>query len=227
MKRLIGIIIFVNGLLLSGCISESLSEQNRDNSEPLAFGEDIESFASEDLNDSEMSGLIFMREEEKLARDVYNVLYEKWGKRVFNNIAQSEQKHTNAIKVLLDKYEIEDPVKIYVPGNFTNQDLQNLFDTLIIKGDSSLLDALYVGALIEEVDILDIQKELDEHVDNEDIVFVYDNLIRGSYNHLKAFVRNISRFGIEYEPQSLSLDQFNSILNQWFVKLDTLNYKYD
>jgi len=75
------------------------------------------------------------------------------------------------------------------------------------------VDALLVGALIEEVDILDIQKELDDHVDNEDVIFVYDNLLYGSYNHLRAFVKNLSRQGVVYEPQLLLEEVYNGIIN--------------
>ena len=70
-----------------------------------------------------------------------------------------------------------------------------------------------VGALIETVDIIDIQKEIDEQVDNEDIAIVYDNLINGSYNHLRAFVRNLSRHGIEYEPLLLTVREYDIIVN--------------
>ena len=154
-----------------------------------------------------------MREEEKLARDVYNLLFDKWGVKVFNNIAKAEQQHTDVIKVLLVKYELEDPVSNDTPGMFMNEDLQSLYDPLVTKGDSSLVDALLVGALIEEVDIIDIQKEIDDHVDNEDVAFVYDNLINGSYNHLRAFVKNLSRQGVLYIPRLLSEKVYNGIIN--------------
>lgn len=49
-----------------------------------------------------------MREEEKLARDVYLTFGEKWGLTLFTNIAKSEQTHTDAVKTLLDRYEIKD-----------------------------------------------------------------------------------------------------------------------
>ena len=203
----------MSSILISNCSSNLNTDANAENENQTVSGINIDDFKYEELSQSETDGLIFMREEEKLARDVYNILYIKWGMRVFNNIAKSEQRHTDAIKTLIDKYELEDPVKNDTPGVFVNDDLQNLYNTLIAKGDSSLVDALLVGALIEEVDILDIQKEIDEHVDNEDIAFIYDNLINGSYNHLRAFVNNLSRQSIVYEPQLLSEDAYNSIVN--------------
>jgi hypothetical protein len=201
------------GMLISNCSSSINSDANTPNDNQQISNLDINGFQYEDLNQSEMDGLVFMREEEKLARDVYMVLYEKWGSRVFNNISQSEQRHTDAIKSLIEKYELTDPVQTDTPGFFVNEELQNLYNTLITKGDLSLVDALLVGALIEEVDIIDIQKELDDNVDNQDIVFVYDNLLNGSYNHLRAFVRNLSRQGTVYEPQLLTQEVYNSIIN--------------
>jgi hypothetical protein len=205
--------ILLSSLLVSNCSSSSNAEISDDGENESVSGININDLDYEELSPEETAGLIFMREEEKLARDVYNTLHAKWGIRVFNNIAQSEQRHTDAIKSLIEKYELNDPVENDIPGEFVNEDLQNLYNTLVIRGDSTLVDALMVGALIEEVDIIDIQKEIDEHVDNEDIAIVYDNLINGSYNHLRAFVRNLSRQGIEYEPLLLTVEAYNSIVN--------------
>ena len=205
--------ILLSCILISNCSSDSNTETNINDENQSVSGININALAYEELSPEEIEGLKFVREEEKLARDTYNTLYTKWGIRVFNNIAQSEQRHTDAIKTLIEKYELEDPVVNDNPGLFVNTDLQNLYDTLTAKGDSSLVDALLVGALIEEVDILDIQKEIDEHVDNEDVAFVYDNLLNGSYNHLRAFVKNLSRQGVLYESKLLLIEIFNGIIN--------------
>ncbi len=173
----------------------------------------ITSLPAEDVSEEEASGLVFMREEEKLARDVYLSLYAKWNARVFSNISNSEQTHTDAIKYLLQKYNIDDPVEYDSLGVFKNETLQALFDTLVVQGSDSLISALKVGALIEEVDIRDIQKELDEHVDNQDIQYVYENLMRGSRNHLRAFVGNLATLGVTYTPQILSQADYDAIIN--------------
>jgi len=155
-------------------------------------------------------GLRFMREEEKLARDVYKALYAKFPLRPFLNISQSEQTHTDAIKSLLIKYNIEDPVSTDVPGIFINEDLGKLYINLIAAG--SVSEALKVGAAIEEIDILDLEKHLNELVNNEDIKFVYNNLKNASGNHLKAFVRNLSARGINYTPLYLDQDTYLKII---------------
>lgn len=168
---------------------------------------------AEPLNDGEKSGMVFMREEEKLARDVYLYLYELYSLPIFNNISKSEQRHTDAIKVLLDKYELEDPVKEDIKGSFKNKELQALYDKLIEQG-SDKVAALKVGALIEETDILDLEKELTENVDNQDISTVYNNLLRGSHNHLRAFVNVLKINGFAYEPILLSQESFDSIIQK-------------
>lgn len=204
------IILFFTQILLGACNSPNESETSE--YDEFLNTDILKSFPTEDLSSEEIAGLIFMREEEKLARDVYITLYNKWNAKVFNNISKSEQKHTDAIKILLQKYDLEDPMTNEEFGKFQNEDLQNLFNNLIEDGNNSLSNALKVGAAIEEIDIIDLQKQI-ELTDNQDIAFVYENLLRGSRNHLRAFVRNISMQGETYIPQYLSQETFESIIN--------------
>ena len=166
----------------------------------------------EALSQAEINGLLYMREEEKLARDVYIFMYTLYPQPIFNNISKSEQRHTDAIKTLLERYELNDPVAEDIKGSFKNQTLQNLYDNLIEKGKVDRIEALKVGALIEETDIQDIENELEKNVDNQDISTVYGNLLRGSKNHLKAFVNVLKASGVEYEPVLLDLEIFNEIV---------------
>jgi hypothetical protein len=133
------------------------------------------------ISDIERSGLVFMREEEKLARDVYSMLYDKWGMQIFSNIAQSEQTHTEAVQTILTKYSISDPVTDDTVGVFVNTDLQKLYNELTAQGALSIEEALKVGAQIEDLDIADLQKQI-ALTDNDDIKLVYENLMRGSRN---------------------------------------------
>jgi hypothetical protein len=163
------------------------------------------------LSEVEISGLLFMREEEKLAREVYLYFYDLWGSQVFWNIAQSEETHTNSILTLIERYELDDPAAETAPGEFINADLQTLYGEIIDQGSRSLQDALLVGAAIEEIDILDIESYAAQ-TDQEDIILVYENLIKGSRNHLRAFVKNLdTKTGIEYQPQYLSDQPFEAI----------------
>lgn len=166
-----------------------------------------------ELNDAETEGILFMREEEKMARDVYLTMFEKYPLPVFRNIPKSENAHMGAIKVLIDKYELTDPVGDNTIGVFTNSAIQNLYDDLIAKGSASEIEALKVGALIEETDILDLDTHVAEIEENDDILTIYTNLRRGSTHHLKAFVWNLKMRGIEYTPQLMDLEDYNDIMN--------------
>ncbi len=172
---------------------------------------EIDALPIEELSQEEIDGLLLMREEEKLARDVYLELYDKWGIRIFSNIASSEQTHTDAVKSLLDKYDLEDPVGDDARGVFENQELQTLYISLVEQGSNSIEDALTIGATIEDLDIKDLQ-DLLEQTDNQDITAVYNNLMKGSRNHLRSFTRMLGMYGESYEAQFITEDYYNEIL---------------
>lgn len=172
----------------------------------------IDTAGDTSLTTAEQAGILLMREEEKLARDVYSSLYELYGLQIFKNIAASEQTHTDAVAVLLDSYGIPDPVKnMTVRGEFVNTDLQGLYDTLITMGETDLLAALRVGALVEEVDIIDLERLLSETT-QPSIISVYQNLLKGSRNHLRAFVRQIEQQNETYTPVRLSKEAYEAII---------------
>lgn len=165
------------------------------------------------LSSEETADLLFMREEEKLARDTYHTLYETYGLPVFANIESSEQSHMDALLKLLEKYQLNDPAAGNAIGEFTDPELQALYDQLIAMGDRSSLDALLVGGIIEETDMEDIQAAMDRAV-QADIVNTYDNLLCGSRNHLRAFADNIEAMtGRPYKAQVLEQDEVDAILD--------------
>ncbi len=154
-------------------------------------------------------GLLYMAEEEKLAGDVYLALNEKWNLRVFDNIGRAERTHEAAVKTLLERYSLPDPAK--GAGEYSNETLQGLYHDLVSRGSASVKDALQVGAAIEEIDILDLEERMAQ-TDQEDIRLVYVNLKSGSENHLRAFVNNLQRQGVEYNPQYLSQEEYDGII---------------
>lgn len=164
------------------------------------------------LTTQEKNDLIFMREEEKLARDVYLTLHDIWGTPVFANIATSEQQHMDAILNLLNTYKLPDPTVGKLVGQFVNTELQALYDALIARGKESVLEALLVGGVIEETDIEDLNAAMaTSRLSNIDKV--YQNLLNGSYNHLRAFASNIqSLTGQPYVAQVVSQDIVDGIL---------------
>jgi hypothetical protein len=138
------------------------------------------------LTQAEIDGLLYMREEEKLARDSYLTLYNQWHLPIFSRIANSEVMHMTRVKDLLDGYKLPDPAAGKAVGEFTNPILQQLYNDLMVKGSQSSTEALKVGVTIEEVDIKDL-KNYSAATNKTDILQVYNNLMNASYNHLSAF----------------------------------------
>lgn len=164
------------------------------------------------LTTQEKNDLIFMREEEKLARDVYLTLYGVWGTPVFANIATSEQQHMDALLNLLNTYKLPDPTIGKLVGEFVNAEIQELYDALVARGRQSALDALMVGGIIEETDIEDLLSAMEtSRLSNIDKV--YGNLLNGSYNHLRAFAGKITALtGQPYVAQVVSQETVDAIL---------------
>lgn len=171
-----------------------------------------ETLPASSLSAEEEAGLLYMREEEKLARDVYQTLYETWGIESFASIARSEQTHMDTVLALLERYGLSDPVADKGVGEFSDPTLQALYTELVTRGKTSAQEALTVGAYIEEVDIADLKARLAQ-TDNADIQQVYKSLEQGSVNHLRAFTRVLEwQFGVTYTPQVLSMETYQSLV---------------
>ena len=177
-----------------------------------SLDQDAHERSKDELSAEEIEGILFMREEEKLARDVYLTLYEQWELSIFKNIASSEQTHMDAIKTLIDRYGLHDPAAGNEVGKFTDATLQSLYADLVAAGSQSLTDALRVGAAIEEIDILDLEKFV-SLTDARDIQRVYESLTRGSRNHLRSFVATLEQqTGETYEPQYLDQVPYDNVI---------------
>lgn len=173
--------------------------------EPAASSSDLDSIAATDEAD-----LVFMRQEEKLAGDVYAALYDAWGLQIFANIERSELHHQAQVAAMLEQLAIEDPVATMAQGTFANADIQALYDELVARGSTSVEEALRVGALIEELDISDLRARSSEVAE---IDALYSRLEAASQNHLRAFVRNLDRIGVEYEPEILDVAEYEEIVS--------------
>ena len=202
--------VIVTLLLFTSCEKTDNGLVNTTSSGEMAFRAQPTSIPYSKEN-SDIEGLKFMREEEKLARDVYDHFYVLWSSNIFDNISNSEQVHMDRVLDLLTLHGVEDPAQPEA-GVFSNQELQELYNTLIEAGEESLVDALVVGATIEEVDMVDIQNLL-EQTEDENIQCLYGNLLKGSRNHLRSFYNKLVGLGIIYTPQFLSEDDFYAIVN--------------
>ena len=200
-KRLVTIIILaVSFTFLNTC------SDNNDDIENNGINND---FINETFVEKDKAALLFMLEEEKLARDTYIYLNNLWSINQFANIKNSEQTHMNAIENLLKQYTIE--YEILPTGAFANEELQSLYDQFIIDGATSDVNALKIGATIEDLDIVDLQVYIDAS-SNERIISVFESLKCGSRNHLRSFVTAIEKNGSSYTPQFLSQEAYTSII---------------
>jgi hypothetical protein len=162
------------------------------------------------LDDAAAASLRFMREEEKLARDTYRHFEEKWGTRVFANVALSEQTHMDQVLSFLEAYGLADSATT-VAGSFNDAGLQQFYDQLLAQGDASLLGALQASALIEETDIRDLRNAIAAAPDSG-LARMYANLLSASYNHLRAFAGQIAVLGTDYAAQLLDNTDVAEIL---------------
>ncbi|HCL82892.1 MAG TPA: ferritin [Chitinophagaceae bacterium] len=172
----------------------------------------VDSLQKEPVSQTELNTILYMREEEKLARDVYTTLYNKWGSTIFTNISAAEQTHMDALLMLINKYSLTDPVGSNPVGVFSDTTLQNLYNQLVAQGNTSIPEAYITGATIEDLDIYDLNNAVTT-IDNKDIILVYDNLTKGSRNHLRSFYQNILKVGATYTPQYLTQAEFDAIIN--------------
>lgn len=167
------------------------------------------------IHEKEKDAIMYMREEEKLARDVYNFLYAKWNVNPFGNISRSEQRHMDRMQMLITSYKLNDPVEKTgdKQGLFVNSLLQNYYNEHTAEGSNSLVEALKVGAKIEELDITDLEERI-KLTNQQDIISTFSYLIMASENHLRAFVRRMKMQGVNYEPAILSKAAFDKIIGK-------------
>jgi hypothetical protein len=207
----------------------------------------VSTSAASNLTEMDEAHLIFMRSEEKLARDVYLTIAEIYPVMpIFRDIAtRSEQTHTDTMRKMLVKFHISDPEPSTAPGVLPPDDQLGVFenpyfadyftekyDLLVGLAGIGLEEALYVGATIEELDMLDINFCNSEAFDQyypglpaspdcgglalttvKALQNALGSLMAGSENHLCAFVSQLGPM-IDgcYESQVLSQQQVRDII---------------
>ncbi len=184
-----GLIIFITTL----SVAKGHNGEDRDSSS-MSMERELKGVAVADIGDEQKEKILFMLEEQKLAKDIYSYLNELWGNRAFKYVSKSEEKHIDFLKTLADKYNIEIPISLDIRGEFKNEELQMQYNSYLERGKVSTVDALEIGVAIEERDISELETILDSESElPTDIKNVYSNLLKGSYNHLKAFNRQLGR----------------------------------
>lgn len=176
-----------------------------------ALQANLAALPTEPLSAAERDGLLFMREEEQLARDVYLASAARYAQPSFGNIAASEATHAAAVATLLARYGVADPMAGLATGRYASPAFQALYDALVASSATGLVAALQVGLEIEELDIRDLRQQL-AAVDNADIALVYGQLMRGSRNHLRAYASLLARQGGSYVPKYISQADYDAIV---------------
>ena len=229
-KLLFSALLALSSILIISCsetisrVEDTLASANDEKSSAIALAPGDSCTFSGELTEPEIAGLMEMREEEKLAHDVYSTFFEMYDYVIFNNISKSENAHTNTVLYLMTGYGLKDPAT-GEEGMFSNPTFNELFTSLTAKGSANLAEALKVGAFIEEYDINDLQNLLEE-TQNEDVIRVYSNLLRGSKNHLRAFTYALARQGETYIPTVISEEQYQEILEDSNTSEWTPGYYY-
>ena len=201
--------------MLLGLLIATLTASCSDNDDSQILNEDInvmdnDNSQNQELTEADKEALLFMLEEEKLARDTYTLLYDLWNINQFANIGNSEQSHMDAVINLLDAYMVD--YSILPQGEFLNSELQALYDQFALDGSLNTGNAFQIGATIEDLDIVDLQEYIDVTT-NTTLIDVFSGLQCGSRNHLRSFINSIENNGNTYTPQFLSQEEYDSIIN--------------
>lgn len=203
-------VLFVISVSLAG--AQGRPSRGGDESDcQQALVDRFDSLSTNTLDEETIDAIVLLREEEKLARDVYLTFSWWYDLPVFENIARSEQQHMNLVALLLDRYGIADPAAGNGIGEFDEDWVQEAFDDLRDSGAESLVNALFAGAFIEDVDIYHLQHILD-HSDFDDVNLIVQNMIAGSRNHMRSFDQALVKRGETYVPQYITQGDLDAIL---------------
>lgn len=166
------------------------------------------------LSQAEKDGLLQMRQEEKMAHDVYVALGETYPLPPFMHIPNAEKRHFNLVGLLQDQYELSDPLadRSQEAGYFSDPGYAKLYRQFVDQGAKSEVEALRAGAEIEELDIRDLQ-QLIAQTENTDLRETYSLLLEGSKRHLRAFTFQLEQRDANYEPKYLSATDFAALLD--------------
>jgi hypothetical protein len=175
-----------------------------------------------DLTADEIEFIFAVREDEKIARDLYISFFGKFGLKPFENIGKAEDNHIKATEKLFDYYEIDYPA-LSGNGKFENAIRQKLFDSLLLKVNTEL-DAFKVMAVLEESNIVEYGAVI-KTVVNPNIKMVIENLAKASANHFKAAIRQITALGGTYTPEFLTQEQYRAVIAIGFEKGKRYMYK--
>lgn len=149
-----------------------------------------------------------MRDEEKLARDVYDRFAPT--DPLFATLADAERRHFDAVGRLMASRGLPDPAAAAAPGAFGDPATTALYEALVARGTTPVT-RFEVAAEIEETDLDDLRRAL-ERVASPDVRAVFENLARGSRNHMRHVDARLTALGIAYAPRRLARADYDAIV---------------
>ncbi len=161
------------------------------------------------ITETEAGDLQLLREEEKLARD----LFRDWSDRseLFGAVAHSKQLHFEIVGALLQRHQVTDRT-LGGEGLYVFPQLQTLHQELLARGGSTELEALAAGAELHERDLVGLE-EAAGRSQLEDVRASLAEIQRGARNHLRGCVEELALQGVDYAPRLLSPEAFAAIIN--------------
>lgn len=162
------------------------------------------------LGETARAALRFQLDEERMAGELYLALGEMHAARPFTNIPRAEARHRELLQNLAARAGLPIPAAT-VAGRYETAAIQARYDALLARGRGSPLEALKVGALVEEQDIADL-RALAITTDQAELKAAIAALERGSQHHLNAFVRNLEARGVSYAPQVLDAEVYAALI---------------
>ncbi len=173
-------------------------------------------FPFEDLSGQEEKGIVFVREEEKVAVNFYGMMSDLFGSEVLTQLAESERTHLGVTALPVEKYHLQDPTVDRTDGEFMSNSLQAHYDELIEEGSPSLSDAFIAGTTLQEASLVTIQNQLDRVANNRDLRNMYAALRVATRNHLRIMFREVTDHGGSYAPLFMEQAAFQAIVSSDF-----------
>lgn len=139
------------------------------------------------MTEEQKAELAFMAEEELVAHDLYTAFAGMYDAPVFSRVANSESKHLEAVRNLMERYGVTDPTVDHAAGVFSDESLQKLYDELLVQGQASQEGAFEAGRTVEKTDIEGLTAAADGATTAPDAKAVFTRLLEASKHHLTAF----------------------------------------
>lgn len=144
-------------------------------------------FPTYDLGENQRQDMRDQWEQEKLARDVYEVFAQRYGARVFVRLSTAEQRHMDALEALLKKYGEALPSARDAKGVYSKDELTGRYNEALQDGSASLGSAARVGLALEEGDTQALQAAADRA--QPDAHSVFEHLLMANAQHERALSR--------------------------------------